>query len=517
VDHEALAHAAAVIGAVAGATLLLAHGRTLFLAAVAGLAAAEIGLAYALVPDAPGLVTDSTLRIAALVAGALGAVVLAAVFVRFPAAAPVALLVAAPFRFSIGLGNEEAFLLAPFYGVLVAAAAAFVFRTLRGQALPQIPLLVAAPLATLAALAGLSLLWAHDPRAGTIELVFFYFPFTLLLAIVARTSLRDWSRRGLATALVVITSLLAAIGIYQAWSHTEILAKQDVQLANAYESFFRVTSVFQDPSVYGRHLVLGIVVVLTVLWLGRLRPAVGLPVLALLAVGLYFSYSQTSFVSLFCGVLLVGLVAGERLTRRVLAGVSIAIVAVAGALVFAVVGGDSARQVTSDRLPLARVTWPVYKHHPVAGVGIGSQPLASRREEDARRHKSKNVSHTTPLTMAAELGTIGLLVYLGFLAALARAIFLVWKRHAAFGLALAGSLTALVVQSLFYGGFFEDPFVWGIAGLAAAALTGSTARVRFGRALLGTDDAELRRRDVDGSGLGAVPGQVDHDEREPAR
>jgi hypothetical protein len=35
---------------------------------------------------------------------------------------------------------------------------------------------------------------------------------------------------------------------------------------------------------------------------------------------------------------------------------------------------------------------------------------------------------------------------------------------------LAGSLTALVVQSLFYGGFFEDPFVWGIAALAGAAL-----------------------------------------------
>jgi O-antigen ligase len=95
----------------------------------------------------------------------------------------------------------------------------------------------------------------------------------------------------------------------------------------------------------------------------------------------------------------------------------------------------------------------------------------SRREEHARRQKSKNVSHTTPLTVAAELGTIGLLVYLAFLAALGRAVFTAWKRHRALGLALTGCLTALVVQSLFYGGFFEDPFVWGIAGIAAAALT----------------------------------------------
>jgi O-antigen ligase len=95
----------------------------------------------------------------------------------------------------------------------------------------------------------------------------------------------------------------------------------------------------------------------------------------------------------------------------------------------------------------------------------------SRREEDAKKLKSKNVSHTTPLTVGAELGTIGLLVYLGFLAALVRAILLTWRRQQALGLVLAGSLTALVVQSLFYGGFFEDPFVWGIAGVAAAALT----------------------------------------------
>ena len=61
------------------------------------------------------------------------------------------------------------------------------------------------------------------------------------------------SWRALATGLVAVTSLFAAISIYQAWSHTEILAKQDVQLANAYSAFFRVTSVFQDPSVYGRH------------------------------------------------------------------------------------------------------------------------------------------------------------------------------------------------------------------------------------------------------------------------
>jgi O-antigen ligase len=170
-------------------------------------------------------------------------------------------------------------------------------------------------------------------------------------------------------------------------------------------------------------------------------------------------------------VLVVALVAGDRLTRRVVIGVSAALVFAAGGVVLAESGGDSARQLTSDRLPIARVTLPVYTQHPVVGVGIGSQPLMSRREEDARRQKSKNVSHTTPLTVAAELGTLGLLVYLAFLAALGRAILETWRRHRPLGLTLAACLTALVIQSLFYGGFFEDPFVWGIAGITAAATT----------------------------------------------
>ena len=474
--HEALAHAAAVVGAFGACGVLLARERLVFLGGLAALVAAELGLAYALVPDAPGLLTASAARIGGLGLAGVAALALAAVFVRFPAAAPVALLVVAPFRFSVGLGSQQAFLLVPFYAVLVAAAAALAYRVLRGQTAPSMPLLIAAPTSALVALAGISLLWTKDPRAGTIELVFFYFPFTILLAIVALTRTKDWTWRALATALVAVTSVFAAIGVYQAWSHTEILAKQDVQLSNAYSAFFRVTSVFQDPSVYGRHLVLGIVVVLTVLWLALLRPALGLPVLALLVVGLYFSYSQTSFVALFCAVLVISLIAGDRLTRRIVVAVSVALVLAAGGAVLAEGGGDSARQVTSDRSALAQVTWPVYAAHPVVGAGIGSQPLMSRREADARRRKSKNVSHTTPLTVAAELGTVGLFVYLAFLAALGRAIFVVWQRHRAVGLALAGCLTALVVQSLSYGGFFEDPFVFGIAGVAAAALTFLPAR-----------------------------------------
>jgi hypothetical protein len=470
VEHEALADAAAVLGGLGGAGLLLARNRLLTLAGALAIALAEVGLAYALVPEAPGLVVHSPVRLAAVAVAALAVLGLAVAFVRFPASAPVALLIAAPFRLPVKLGSQEAFLLLPLYAVLAAALGAYAYRALRRSAPPRAAPLVAWPTAALVLLAGLSFLWTRDLRFGAIELVFFYFPFAALLAVVAGTSLRDWSLRALATAMVAMTAVFAAIGLFQAWSHVEILSKQNLQLANAYAPFFRVSSLFQDPSVYGRQVVLGIVLVFALLWLDRMRPAIGVPLIALMAAGLYFSYSQTSEVALFAGVLIVILIAGNSFTRRLIGAtaVGLGVAAVVVVLVFA--GSDSASRITSDRSQLIRVTLPVYTSHPVAGVGIGSQPLMSRREEHARKSKSKNVSHTTPLTIAAELGTIGLLVYLAFLAGLARAIAFAWQRHRALALSLAGMATALVVHSFAYSGFFEDPFVWGIAGLVSAAL-----------------------------------------------
>ena len=111
-----------MVGAFGACGLLLARERLLFLGGLAALVAAEVGLAYALVPDAPSLLTASATRFGALAVGALFGLALAAAFVRYPAAAPVALLVVAPFRLSVGLGSQEAFLLLPLYVVLAAAA-----------------------------------------------------------------------------------------------------------------------------------------------------------------------------------------------------------------------------------------------------------------------------------------------------------------------------------------------------------------------------------------------------------
>src|SRR6188472_1177154 len=117
-EHQDLAHASAVLGAVGAPVLLLGRSRLPLLLGLALLLAGELGLAYALVPDAPSLVVDSAPRLGALIVAAALVAGLAVLFVRIPAAAPVALLIAAPFRISVALGSQQAFLLVPFFVVL---------------------------------------------------------------------------------------------------------------------------------------------------------------------------------------------------------------------------------------------------------------------------------------------------------------------------------------------------------------------------------------------------------------
>ncbi|HSK15829.1 MAG TPA: O-antigen ligase family protein [Gaiellaceae bacterium] len=468
-ERVELAEAAAIAGAVAAPLVLLARTRLVLAAGLVLLAAAETALAFALLPDQLEAVFTSPARGGAAVVGLVALAGFAALLVRFPILVPAGLLVAAPVRLPVALRDEEAFLLLPLYGVLAAAALALLYRLARGSELHPLPLFLAVPAAAFVGLASLSYLWSGDPREGAVDLFFFLFPFTVLAVVVAQVELSRAVARVLAAVVLACAAAVAAIGLWQQWTHTLFFA-DDLQASNAYTSFFRVTSIFADSSIYGRYVALGIVVVLVLLWLDRLRPAAGLPLLALLLAGLYFSYSQSTFVALFVVILLVALVAGDRRSRQIVAAAAAALVLAGAGLVAATVQEESARRATSDRWPLVSLTMPVFLDNPVVGVGIGAQPYASTQLEDARPRKNRNVSHTTPLTVAAELGVLGILAYSAFLVAAARGAVLSMRRERALGLVLLAVLVLLVVHSLSYSGFFEDPFTWLVLGVAAACL-----------------------------------------------
>ena len=486
--HEWLAEIAALVGAAGSALVLLgAARRVLLVAGFALLVIAEAGLALALLPTDDLERLLSSAGVAALVAFGLFAGAGAWAFVRWPATVPVALLLAAPFRIPVELGSQDAFLLLPLYVVLAAASLALVYRAIRGEELAAIPIWLAAPAAALVGWASLSMLWAQDPEQGAILLLFFVFPFAVLLAVVARSPFAPWVPRALAGSLIGLAIVFAAIGLYQAWTHTLVFA-QDLRVANAYTTYFRVTSLFKDPSIYGRQLVLALSLLVVVLWIGRIRPRFAVPIAVVLFAGLYFSYSQSSLIVLFGTVLAASILLADTRSRNAVAAVALAVALLAATLAFASARTEGLARATAGRSRLVSVTTTVIGNHPVAGVGLGSQPRASTREVGTRKRVVKNASHTTPLTVLAELGAVGFLLYLAFLAGAAKVLWEAFRRHRNVGLGLAICYFGLFLHSLFYSGFFEEPVMWGILG--TASLVVATAPAALGARAAEREDAD---------------------------
>ena len=482
-ENADTAQLAAVGGALGSILVLLARGRLTLLAGFVVLAASEAGLAISL----GGATLDKLSSPAGAGAGAIGLLLLAgaaALLARRPAWVPIAVLAAAPFRPPIAFDSSSRFLvsiaedgrlgrLLPLYFVLIAAAAAIGWRALRDQPLRALPRSLAFPAAAFFAFAFLSLLWADDIRAGANLLAYFTLPFVVLLATVARADYPGFVTRALAAVALTLASLFALVGLWQVATHKLFFYAPNLAVSNANTDYFRVTSLFGDPSLYGRHVVLGIAVALALLAARRWRtwPLVALTVL--MWAGLLFSYSQSSMAALLLVTLALALVTGDRRVRAAVGVLALlAALAAGGYVAFKLIDGQqSLNRLTSDRTERVQDTLSVIEEDPLLGVGIGGQPRASRRLADSDQPTPAFVSHTTPLTVAAELGAIGLLLYAWLLFGGLRLIASVYRADDALGLALGAAFLALFVHALFYSGFLEDPITWFVLGVGAGWLT----------------------------------------------
>src|SRR5262245_39838609 len=399
-------------------------------------------LGYALVPgDDVDVLVSSPARIVGVAVVGVGLLGAGFALARYPTIVPVLFLVAAPFRVPVELGTSEAFLLIPLYAVLVVAVVALVVRASRGDPVRPLPQILSVPTAVFVGIAAVSLTWTGDLRAGTIELLFFLFPFVVLLACIARSPLVDWTARALAVTRVALGCGFAAVGLSQLWTG-ELYFARDLEVANAYTSYFRTTSLFADSSIYARELALGIMVLVVALWLRRIGFLVALALIALLWVGIFFSYSQSTMVSLVVSLLVVSVIAADRLNRRVIVASTLVCIVVAAVAVALASRDQSATRFTSGRSSLVEHTWQVFVDNPAVGVGIGGQPLASR-ELGGKRQTARNASHATPLTVAAELGVVGLAAFVAFLAGSSVVLLRALRQHGALGLGLLGAFVLL--------------------------------------------------------------------------
>ena len=159
---------------------------------------------------------------------------------------------------------------------------------------------------------------------------------------------------------------------------------------------------------------------------------------------------------------------GSALLWLVGAGVVVLVVALAASPTIR--NKASLSHVTSGRSTLVSTGMKVSVHHPVIGVGVGG---FKRAYADLAHLKGKEpkaaASHTTPITVAAETGFPGLLLFLWLVATALAVAFRRIQRdfdgaaRLAFGLALV----AILVHCIFYNALFEDPSFWALLALIA--------------------------------------------------
>ena len=463
-----------MLGCAGLAVLLVAARRELRLAGLVAWLAGTGGLALYLAPDG---------RAAELVVAGVGGALLALAggyaLLRWPWALALATIACIPIRLPVDIGDEDASLLLPLYFVIGSLVVALGWSLVRGDTRSRELGPVALPLAAFVAWTGLALLWSDDLRQGAIFLVAFVLPFGLLAIGFARL---PWSRRGLRAlfGVLVVTALAyATVGLYQ-WATREVFWNPKLKVDNAYAPFFRVNSVFWDPSIYGRYLVVAILATLALVLLGlRERVmAAGITVIVALWAGLFVSFSQSSFAALIAGTLAAAAVVWRWRAAVALGLVATVLVTVGFATPqvrhkFLNESKASLNADTSGRAGLVSNGLRIARDHPIVGVGTGSFKRAYADRTGLRgREPKKAASHSTPVTVAAETGIPGLALLLWLGAAALLASLRAGGRSDTGRVAVVAGLTlgAIAVHSLFYNALFEDPTTWALLGLVALAV-----------------------------------------------
>jgi O-antigen ligase len=332
--------------------------------------------------------------------------------------------------------------------------------------------------------------YSSDRGKAAENIVFFYIPFGLLFLL-----LRDvrWRRELLLRCLGIVVALavvFAGVGFIE-YFRKSLFLNPKVVAANQYDNYFRVNSLFFDPNIYGRFLALVMVALTTAVMWSRSRREVliGACVLAWLVCGLITSFSQSSIAALLLGL---AVIAAFRWDVQLAVYASCAVVALAAAVLllapaglhFGLKGsGGSTNNATSGRTKLISGGLELFAKRPLQGYGSGSFETEYKRHSNANAQNATSASHTIPVTVAAEQGLIGLVVYVALLVSAFAVLFRGAGRSPP-RIALAACLAALVLHTWIYADFLEDPFTWTVLAIGVALVP--QARVRARRELTST-------------------------------
>jgi hypothetical protein len=335
----------------------------------------------------------------------------------------------------------------------------------------------------------LQTIYSEDVAFAARNVGFFLIPFAILFSLMAEAT---WDRRTLKLAFVVLLVqglILSGIGIFQ-FADQHIFWNGKLDASNDFHFYFRVNSLFWDPNIYGRYLMLTIVLAVTaLLWTANRRLALALVgALAIIFAGLVFAFSQTTFIALFIGLAVLAGLRWSVLWAAIATPVALAGI-VLGVLFLAGGSSESTRTVTEGHSSLVSGGLKLARHRPLYGYGSASFSKAFSEAEHVPAGDT-TISHTEPVTVAAEQGVIGIAGYLVLLGAALWTV-LSGMRSIAPGLGarfrslgqgdrveltparigIAAAFCALLVHTVGYAAFLTDPLTWAllaVGGVLAA-------------------------------------------------
>jgi hypothetical protein len=428
----------------------------------------------------------------AAIAAVIAVGVAAAIFSRIPWAFPVSVFAVLSLRVPVQVAGQTAHLLVPMYLVIAAGLVGLAYAVLvRGRqagdearsppdpardnaADPLAALWLRRAIAATLVLYAIQSAYSLDVSNAIENACFFLVPFAVMLMLLGEVR---WTTRVLGGALVAATGMalaFAAVGIGEYLARDLILSRGNLLESNQLHLYFRVNSLFYDPNIFGRYLALVLVALGAYLaWSrGRWMTIAVATAAATLLAALALSYSITSFVALFAGLIVVAALRWG--VRRAVAGSVTALAC--GAIVLLVIGtaptddrvAESGKEAARGQVHLVEGGIELAGRRPGWGWGSGSFGAAFSRH--IKRAKT-TVSHTEPITVAAEQGGIGLIAYVAVVV-LALVVLLSGAGGSVATAAVAACFVAMVVHSIGYADFATDPATWALLGLGLALRRG---------------------------------------------
>ncbi len=321
-----------------------------------------------------------------------------------------------------------------------------------------------------------SVVYSADPGKTVAEAMRLLVLFAVFISIAL---LIDKERSLLPFQAVHVTALLLApLTFYEGFSGN-LIWQADHLLK---EHTLRVNATFVDPNIFARFIILGIVAnfILQLYTRDKSTKLAYMACLAILLAQLVLTSSRGGMLTLLA-ILIVALI---FLPNRKAVLWVLGLGALCGAIVLFIRPDIWERMLSltqgfavsnPQRLYLWQAALAIFKDNPILGTGLGSFQTVFLNDYIALKNvpDGATLSHTTVLTIAAELGVVGLTVLAALWVVLLSKLFKFYSQNSGYlsifndynnkyyvGAGYLLWILTVFISSQGEGRFFEDPILW---------------------------------------------------------